>query len=32
MPIVKNCYFPIFISADNLEREKEHIEGFAAGS
>ncbi|KAF2499075.1 hypothetical protein BU16DRAFT_557408 [Lophium mytilinum] len=27
---VKNCYFPIFISADNLEREKEHIEGFAA--
>ncbi|KAF2816174.1 prolyl-tRNA synthetase [Mytilinidion resinicola] len=27
---VKNCYFPIFISAENLEQEKEHIEGFAA--
>lgn len=27
---VKNCYFPIFISADNLQREKEHVEGFAA--
>ncbi|KAL1638276.1 hypothetical protein SLS56_000084 [Neofusicoccum ribis] len=27
---VKNCYFPVFISADNLQREKEHVEGFAA--
>lgn len=27
---VRNAYFPIFISQDNLEREKEHIEGFAA--
>ncbi|KAF2143561.1 uncharacterized protein K452DRAFT_325537 [Aplosporella prunicola CBS 121167] len=27
---VKNCYFPIFISADNLQREKDHVEGFAA--
>ena len=27
---VKNCYFPIFISADNLQREKDHLEGFAA--
>ncbi|KAF2796709.1 prolyl-tRNA synthetase [Melanomma pulvis-pyrius CBS 109.77] len=27
---VRNAYFPIFISADNLQREKEHLEGFAA--
>ncbi|KAF2451342.1 prolyl-tRNA synthetase [Karstenula rhodostoma CBS 690.94] len=27
---VRNAYFPIFISSDNLEREKEHLEGFAA--
>lgn len=27
---VENCYFPIFISQDNLQREKDHIEGFAA--
>jgi len=27
---VEDCYFPIFISEDNLTREKEHIEGFAA--
>lgn len=27
---VRNCYFPIFISADNLQREKDHVEGFAA--
>ncbi|KAF2838801.1 prolyl-tRNA synthetase [Patellaria atrata CBS 101060] len=27
---VDNSYFPIFISADNLQREKEHVEGFAA--
>lgn len=27
---VENSYFPMFIPAKNLEREKEHIEGFAA--
>ncbi|KAF2458867.1 hypothetical protein BDY21DRAFT_370401 [Lineolata rhizophorae] len=27
---VRNCYFPIFISSDNLQREKDHLEGFAA--
>lgn len=27
---VRNCYFPIFISQANLQREKDHIEGFAA--
>lgn len=27
---VRNAYFPIFISSANLEREKEHVEGFAA--
>lgn len=27
---VENSYFPIFIPAKNLEKEKEHIEGFAA--
>ena len=27
---VKNCYFPIFISEANLQREKDHLEGFAA--
>ncbi|KAI5363202.1 Class II Aminoacyl-tRNA synthetase/Biotinyl protein ligase (BPL) and lipoyl protein ligase (LPL) [Septoria linicola] len=27
---VKNCYFPLFISEANLQREKDHIEGFAA--
>ncbi|KAJ0402967.1 hypothetical protein P43SY_009224 [Pythium insidiosum] len=26
---VKNCYFPIFVSAEKLEREKDHLEGFA---
>ncbi|SPO38151.1 probable proline-tRNA ligase [Pseudozyma flocculosa] len=26
---VENCYFPMFVSADVLEREKDHIEGFA---
>lgn len=26
---VKNCYFPIFVTKDKLEREKEHLEGFA---
>lgn len=27
---VKNCYYPVFISQDNLQKEKDHIEGFAA--
>ncbi|EON60868.1 prolyl-tRNA synthetase [Coniosporium apollinis CBS 100218] len=27
---VKNCYFPIFISEDDLQKEKDHLEGFAA--
>jgi prolyl-tRNA synthetase len=27
---VRNCYYPIFISQDNLQKEKDHIEGFAA--
>lgn len=27
---VKNAYFPLFISEDNLQREESHIEGFAA--
>ncbi|KAI9742316.1 MAG: ribose-phosphate pyrophosphokinase 1, partial [Candelina submexicana] len=26
---VKNCYFPMFVSKDVLEKEKDHIEGFA---
>ncbi|PWZ00860.1 putative proline-tRNA ligase [Testicularia cyperi] len=26
---VENCYFPMFVSADVLEKEKDHIEGFA---
>lgn len=26
---VDNCYFPMFVSSDVLEREKAHIEGFA---
>lgn len=26
---VENCYFPMFVSSDVLEREKDHIEGFA---
>ncbi|KAL4398992.1 aminoacyl-tRNA ligase [Malassezia pachydermatis] len=26
---VQNCYFPMFVSSDVLEREKDHIEGFA---
>lgn len=26
---VENCYFPMFVSAKVLEREKDHIEGFA---
>ncbi|PVU89744.1 hypothetical protein BB561_005182 [Smittium simulii] len=26
---VKNCYFPMFVSAKALEQEKNHIEGFA---
>ena len=27
---VKNSYFPLFISEANLQREKDHVEGFAA--
>lgn len=27
---VRNCYYPLFISQENLQKEKEHIEGFAA--
>ena len=27
---VKNCSFPMFISQEMLEREKDHVEGFAA--
>lgn len=26
---VENCYFPMFVSNSVLEREKDHIEGFA---
>ncbi|KAE8226119.1 hypothetical protein CF319_g1229 [Tilletia indica] len=26
---VENCYFPMFVSSDVLEKEKDHIEGFA---
>lgn len=26
---VENCYFPLFVSSRVLEREKDHIEGFA---
>ncbi|KAJ2761822.1 hypothetical protein H4S06_001000 [Coemansia sp. BCRC 34490] len=26
---VKNCYFPMFVSRKSLEREKDHVEGFA---
>jgi prolyl-tRNA synthetase len=26
---VENCYFPMFVSSEVLEREKDHIEGFA---
>lgn len=26
---MENCYFPMFVSAKVLEREKDHIEGFA---
>src|SRR3989304_2025662 len=25
---VENCYFPLFITKSNMEKEKEHIEGF----
>lgn len=27
---VRNCYFPLFISEANLQREKDHLEGFEA--
>ncbi|XXG52920.1 hypothetical protein AAC387_Pa03g1117 [Persea americana] len=26
---IKNCYFPLFVSLSVLQREKDHIEGFA---
>mmetsp|Transcript_21005 Transcript_21005/g.58422 ORF Transcript_21005/g.58422 Transcript_21005/m.58422 type:complete len:918 (-) Transcript_21005:389-3142(-) len=26
---VENCYFPLFVSMDRLEKEKDHVEGFA---
>lgn len=27
---VRNCSFPLFVSEDVLQKEKDHIEGFAA--
>ncbi|KAB8416427.1 hypothetical protein FH972_024946 [Carpinus fangiana] len=27
---VRNCYFPLFISEANLQKEKDHLEGFEA--
>jgi prolyl-tRNA synthetase len=27
---VRNCYYPLFISRDNLEKEQSHVEGFSA--
>jgi len=27
---VKNCYFPMFVPKKNLEKEKDHVEGFSA--
>lgn len=26
---IKNCYFPLFVSPAVLQKEKDHIEGFA---
>ena len=26
---VENSYFPLFVSKDRLEKEKDHVEGFA---
>jgi len=26
---VENCYFPMFVSQDALEKEKDHLEGFS---
>jgi prolyl-tRNA synthetase len=26
---VKNCYFPMFVTSEKLNREKDHVEGFA---
>lgn len=26
---VENCYFPLFVTQDRLEKEKDHVEGFA---
>ncbi|KAI9661689.1 MAG: hypothetical protein M1821_008927 [Bathelium mastoideum] len=27
---VRNCYYPLFITRDNLEKEQDHVEGFSA--
>ncbi|KAL6550064.1 hypothetical protein OROMI_020552 [Orobanche minor] len=27
---IKNSYFPLFVSPSNLQKEKDHIEGFSA--
>ena len=27
---VKNAYFPMFVARQSLEKEKDHVEGFAA--
>jgi prolyl-tRNA synthetase len=27
---VRNCYYPLFITRDNLEKEASHVEGFSA--
>lgn len=27
---VNNCYFPMFVTKGALEKEKDHVEGFAA--
>jgi len=26
---IKNCYFPLFVSPGVLQKEKDHVEGFA---
>ena len=26
---VEDCYFPMFVSEKNLNREKDHVEGFS---
>lgn len=27
---VQNCYFPMFVSKENLEKEESHLDGFKA--